>query len=47
MPYTSYTVTLALSLSLNAIAEDTYNHLIRVWLRSRSFFTVYILLISP
>ena len=47
VPCASRAVILALSLSLDAIAEDTHNHLIRMRLRSKSFFAVYILLISP
>ena len=47
VPYASRAAILALSLSLDVIAEDTHNHLIGMWLRSKSFFAVYILLISP
>ena len=47
VPCASRAVTLALSLSLDAIAADTYSHLIRMRLRSKSFFAAYILLISP
>ena len=44
--YASRAVILALSLSLDVITKDTHNHLIRMWLRFKSFFAVYILLNS-
>ena len=47
VPCASRAATLALSLSLDVIAEDTHNYLIGMRLRSKSFFAVYILLISP